>query len=629
MVTTKFWSSNKNSLTSVGIVGGVLAAVLVVSSAFLYLYAIRPGIELMADINSIKSDVAQLQTATISRDLVAVEKLLAVTESDLKTLRQSRDTKFAWARDFGPTKEYFSDTENFINAGLYAIDAGREAVNLVKPFADAAGFKVKEEDKPKETKLMDAFSTWISIMPKVAADSDVFLEKLSKVGDELANVNTSKYPQELNGIPLRATIEVAKNSLTQVNDYAPDIKTALQIIPGLMGVGTGEKRYMIIMQNDKEIRATGGFWTNYATFKLRNALLNSDFTSKDMYSIDFVLNKIDSYFTFPKVPPAYQKYLKVERMFTRDANISPDYPTSLDQFMYLYKIASRVAPAEIKAVDGIFTIDTNVISELLGVTGAVTVNGVTYDSNNVVLELEKIASLELREQAGRKGVLGQLMGRMLVNVFESDKNLWTVLIEKGVDLATRKHIQAYVFDPTAQALLEKYNFAGRIIEPVDGDYSYVVQTNLGGDKTNWFVKKSVDHNIAQENGKWTHTVKISYSYPQPSAEFGPFIKRFRDWIRVYAPKGSTLVGVTGSEDGSQTAEERNKTYFTGYIELGPTETKEVTYKYTLPDGLVKNGVYTLYLQKQSGITSEVHTITVNGKADKIELIRDVKYSKKI
>src|SRR3990172_10867844 len=156
----------------------------------------------------------------------------------------------------------------------------------------------------------------------------------------------------------------------------------------ILAVGTPVKRYMIIMQNDKEIRPTGGFMTNYATFKIANGLLDSDFTSKDMYSVDLTLDLIDATYDFPDPPAAYTKYLLVERWYARDMNYSPDFVTSMDQFLRLYNMAGRIDPVEIKPVDGIFAIDTQVISELLEVTGPVTVNGITYTKDNVVLELE-------------------------------------------------------------------------------------------------------------------------------------------------------------------------------------------------------------------------------------------------
>jgi len=109
------------------------------------------------------------------------------------------------------------------------------------------------------------------------------------------------------------------------------------------------------MQNDKEIRPTGGFMTNYATFKMTNGLLDSDFTSKDMYSIDLELDKIDSYTDFPDPPAPYGDLLKVERWYARDMNFSPDFVTSMDQFMTYYNMAGRInGYVEIKPVDWYF-----------------------------------------------------------------------------------------------------------------------------------------------------------------------------------------------------------------------------------------------------------------------------------
>src|SRR3989344_4770103 len=517
---------------------------------------------------------------------------------------------------------YYQDSDHFINAGNHSIEAIREAVELMKPFADAAGLKVSEEQEVQTVGLADAFASWIAVMPQIAYDMDKVLVKLEDVGKELSQVDASKYPEKIRGTPVRSTIENTQKLLTKLSDYAPDIKNALTIIPGLLGVSTGEQRYMIIMQNDKELRPTGGFWTNYATFKVNNALLSSDFSSKDMYSVDLTLDAIDAYYTFGAPPFPYGKYLKVERWYARDANTSPDLPTSVDNFMKSYNLAMRIDPLEIKPVRGIVTIDTQVIKELLEITGPATVNGVTYNSENVILELETIASLALKEQQGRKRVLGDLMERMLVNVFESEKGLWSQLLEKGVDLANRKHITAYSIDPEAQALLEKYNFAGRIVDPVEGDYTFLASTNLGGDKRNWFVSKEVDHSLSKENGKWVRTVMVKFSYPEPAAEYGAFVKRFKDWLRVYTPLGSELISVDGSEDGSGSESERNKTYFWGYVELGPGESKEMTFKYVLPDNVVKENVYNLYLQKQAGVREETHRITINGKTESVDLKTD-------
>ncbi|MFC1756065.1 DUF4012 domain-containing protein [Patescibacteria group bacterium] len=626
----------KGFLKGLGVTGVVLLAVGSILALVIYLFIVSPAISLISHTNKLKADFSEISETLADRDLVELEKVLQNTETDLDGLRAARESKFGWAKDLKMFKinEFYQDSDRFINAGHLGIEALREASRIVTPFADAAGLRISEEEEAQtaesEEGLMEAFQSWVSLMPQVAEDMDGVLEILSQIGEELAPVETSKYPESIRGVPIRDNVEFAKNSLVNAKDFGPDIKKALTIVPGLLGVDSlAAKRYMVIMQNDKEIRPTGGFWTNYATFKIKEGLLQSDFTSKDFYSIDYAIDVIDAYYDFPDAPPAYAKYLKVERWYARDTNSSPDLPTSIDNFMFYYDLGMRYAPAEIKPVDGIITIDTKVIEEMLEVTGPVTVNGLTYDSSNVVLELERIASLSQREQINRKGVLGDLMEEMLVNVFESEVSAWSKLIDKAVDLAMRKHIQGYVFDEEAQALLEKYDFAGTITDPVEGDYSYVVQTNLGGDKTNWFVDKMVDHKIEKEGDRWVRTVKITYTYEQPGEEYGPFIKRFKDWVRVYAPFNSELMSIDGSEDETGTGEEKNKTYYHAYIELGPGEKKELTFKYYLPDEVVKDGKYTLLIQKQPGIDKEVHVVSVGSETKTIELEKDYTFYTKL
>lgn len=634
MNNSQFWSTGANSYQpgSVGYVnskktngkvvkslgiGGVVLFVIVGALAVLaYFYLVKPGIALYSAANIIKNDSASIGEAIRNRDLVALESSLNKTEGNLKSLRQQREASFGWAKEtkLFRINEYYSDSERFINAGFYAIEALREAQKVVLPFADAAGLKVSPEQQlPEQEGLMEAFQSWISIMPEVAGQMDGVIEKVSKIGEELEPIDVEKYPESFRGVPIRENISFIKDRLSKADDYAPDLKEALTIIPKILAVGTPVKRYMIIMQNDKEIRPTGGFMTNYATFKIANGLLDSDFTSKDMYSVDLTLDYIDATYDFPDPPAAYRKYLLVERWYARDMNYSPDFVTSMDQFLIFYNMAGRIDPVEVKPVDGIFAIDTQVISELLDVTGPVTVNGVTYTKDNVVLELERIASLALKEQSGRKRVLGYLMQAMLTNVFESDKNLWPKLIEKAISLASRRHVQAYVFDPQAQALIDKYDIGGRIKQETKGDYSMVVSTNLGGDKTNWFVSKTINHKIEKIEDKWLRTVNIVYKYDNPDGEYAPFIKQFKDWVRVYAPVGSQFVSVDGSEDGTMTDQENNRVWYSGYITLQPGETKEITFRYNIPANLVGEKEYNLYVQKQAGVNGEKYTVNYGAK----------------
>jgi hypothetical protein len=646
MTSSKFWGSKPNKKlgfsfdtqflkslpwAKIGILVLVITLVFGGTGTALYVFVAKPFLKVIESTNVLKEDANAIGQAILQRDLVTLDKVLAKTENDLKAWQAERDANIGWAKNikFYKINEFYSDSDQFILAGQYSIDAIREAETVVRPFASAAGLKISEEQEtPSTDGLMEAFQSWVTLMPTVSGQMDTVIERVDKIGTVLEKVDVSKYPEEFRGTQIRSRIDFVKNSLSKASDYGPDIKKALTVFPRLLAVDTNPKRYMLIMQNDKEIRPTGGFMTNYATFKVNDGLLDSDFTSKDMYSIDVTLDIIDKTYDFPDPPVPYGKYLKVERWYARDMNYSPDFPSSMDQLLTFYNMAGRLNPYEIKPVDGIISMDTRVIQELLEVTGPVTVNGITYTSENVVLELEKIASLALKEQANRKRVLGYLMNAMLKNIFEStDKEMWTKLIDKGVSLALRKHLQAYIIgDSEAQALLDKYGFGGRIIESVEGDYAMAVSTNLGGDKTNWFTSKVVEHTLSKEGDRWLKTVKLTYSYTPPEGEFQLFASRFKDWVRLYTPTGTQFVGVEGTEDGSLTADERGKTWYSGYIELGPGEKKEMTFKYYLPNDMIKGNKYVLTLQKQAGIDREVHIVRTPKGTKEVDLFMDTMLS---
>ncbi|GIW69616.1 MAG: hypothetical protein KatS3mg101_0363 [Patescibacteria group bacterium] len=64
----------------------------------------------------------------------------------------------------------------------------------------------------------------------------------------------------------------------------------------------------------------------------------------------------------------------------------------------------------------------------------------------------------------------------------------------------------------------------------------VVSTNLGGDKTNWFVTKVVNHKLEKSGDKWLRTVNIVYTYNQPAGEFAPLyqaVQRLGQGLRSY------------------------------------------------------------------------------------------------
>ena len=93
---------------------------------------------------------------------------------------------------------------------------------------------------------------------------------------------------------------------------------------------------------------------------------------------------------------------------------------------------------------------------------------------------------------------------------------------------------------------------GRITE-FEGDYLHINDTNLAGAKSNMFVQHFVTQDIeVASDGTVLKTITIDYKNPSPysdcNLESGGLCLNglLRNWLRVYVPKGSTLVEFTGA-----------------------------------------------------------------------------------
>ena len=113
----------------------------------------------------------------------------------------------------------------------------------------------------------------------------------------------------------------------------------------------------------------------------------------------------------------------------------------------------------------------------------------------------------------------------------------------------------------------------------------------------------------------TKTVVITYNNPQGTSvtiESGRKLNGlFRDWVRVYVPKGSKLIEAKGYETGQATGEDLEKTVFEGFFTLAPLNTKTITLKYTLPFKM--KSPYKMLIQKQAGTKDFVYNTKINGR----------------
>jgi len=551
----------------------------------------------------------ELKTAFAKNDIDLLNKEFNEFSSKYDDFKKSARTVY-WA-GFIP---YIADFRNGVEAGEYLVKAGKESITAITPYADLIGFKKGQSsfvDKSAEDRLQTAILTLDKMLVKV----DPISEDIKQAEIRIAKINPNRYPKKIGKTFVRERIVNIKEQFEGMASLFVEAKPLVKQLPELFG-SDKEKTYLLLFQNDKELRATGGFLTAYAVFKVRNGKMTIQ-RSKDIYTLD------DSISNHPSAPKEITTYHKnVSRFYIRDSNLSPDLPASIEIFNSLYKNSGEKVD-----YDGIITIDTNVLVDMLTIFGDTEARGIRFsaqidkrcDCPQVIYALLNDIDRPVGYiKEDRKGILGDLMYQLFYKAIGfSPSKYWGTLIEEMFKNLQEKHIQTYFVDKDLQKSVENLNFAGKI-RNYDGDFLHVNNVNFAGAKSNLFVEKSVVSKTEISGGKITREVKIEFRNPYPASDCN--LERgglclnatLRNWIRFYVPEGAELISFVGSKKKTQTYDELGKTVFEGYIEVTPLGKAEAIVKYSLPANIdAKN--YKLLVQKQAGTYEDKLKVTVGNK----------------
>jgi hypothetical protein len=373
----------------------------------------------------------------------------------------------------------------------------------------------------------------------------------------------------------------------------------LQLAPYLAGQ-ISDGRFLLILQNNDELRPTGGFIGNYGLLELRDGqVINLE--THDSYHLDM---PAQDYFK-PAPPAELNKYLGVRQWFLRDANWSPDFPTTARQVRYFYQEQTKaIAKATTtERIDGVIAITPAIVEDLLGLVGPITVEDQTYDQQNFVELLQYRVEMSYDNYGvtswNRKAVINDVIRELEKRLLALPASRWTEVARIITKNLERKNILLYSDNQAVQQWLVQQNWAGQA-RSFDGDYLWVIDANLAAFKTDAVVDKQINYRLYQSGGQWLAELRLNYKH---NGGFDWRTTRYQTYTRVYAPLGSQLISQTGYKDVATTTQELGKTVFGGFIVVEPKKTKEIKLVYRLPDSVTKlleQGRYELLLQKQPG-----------------------------
>lgn len=407
----------------------------------------------------------------------------------------------------------------------------------------------------------------------------------------------SSYNEQFNA--LEATLAKVSLALEKTISLA-------SILPVLSGYPE-TANYLVILQNNHELRPTGGFIGSYGILEI-NAGDISRLEVNDIYHLDMPASLNTSFNVSP--PESLKKYLGIDRWFMRDSNWSPDWPSSAKNIQWFYKEELLAADREYDLIDfsGVVGIIPEFITDLLYIVGPINIDNQIYDSDNFIEVLQYEVEMAFREDGisewDRKSVIGDILQELKNKLFNLPSDRWPELVEIFNKNIQQKNILVYLNDDYSRKISANLNWSGEIRENIY-DYLMVVDANLAALKTDRVVDKKIKYYLEQEGQKFKARVEINY---ENNGWFDWQTTRYRVFTRVYTPYNSVLKSSFGSLEEVGVYLEKNiyypKTYFSSFLSVEPGDNKTLIFEYYLPDDIadkiIKNKSYSLILQKQPG-----------------------------
>ena len=446
-----------------------------------------------------------------------------------------------------------------------------------------------------------------------SADKVLFLQSIYEAEPELNGLKANLDLAVINldkihriGVlwPLYSQISDIKTELNQTAVLMDRLSPVIKLLPALAGY-PNNSRFLLILQNNDELRATGGFIGVYGILESKGGEIVS-LKSDDSYHLDMPASLTGEWKLEPPAP--VKKYLKVEKWYLRDANWSPDWPTSARKIDEVFKGESQAIKQDVAPFTGIVAITPDLVADLIRLVGPITVKDATYSADNFQPLLQYNVEIAYKDQNisswDRKDIINELTSQLKNRLFNLPSNRWAELFKILDHNLTAKNIQIYFPNDSWEDLARTLGASGEV-KKTTGDYLLAVDSNLAAFKSDVVVKKNLSYTLTENNDGLSAVVRLNYRH---EGGFDWRTTRYRSYTRIYAPLGSRFISLNGVDQATadiSTTDDTtfDKTDFGFFFTVEPGSSREISLSYQLPESILdqlRSKDYNLLVQKQAG-----------------------------
>lgn len=368
--------------------------------------------------------------------------------------------------------------------------------------------------------------------------------------------------------------------------------------------GEGKKTYAVLLQNNLEIRATGGFLQSLALVTFDKGLL-IDTQVLSTYDIDTKLPGAVN------APLEIQQFLGEKNWYIRDGNWDPDFPLTAQRISWFIKESLK------KQVDGVIALNYASIQDLLGALGPMDLPAYseTLTKDNLLERVEFHSDAEfIRTNSQEKDysqlVFTQLLQHMKTNSAENLGKIPEALYQS----LTHKNVLLSFTDEKNQTVVQKMGWSGEVVSPTCPqrfpqtncivDSFYQVETNVGLNRVNGYIHRKISERVDFSGDVVKHV--RTFTIENTAQSEGWPLGTYKAYIRFISgkntnPKELTINGKKLDAGAALIYLEKNKKIVGFPLEV--PKGASVTVQYTYETEKLSNEPFSFLFfdQKQPGI----------------------------
>lgn len=496
----------------------------------------QKGMSLYQDLTvlreSARGSISTMDIDTLKTPLVDLDKSLSEFESEALPL-------LGLAPSLGWVPTYGGDIANapaLIELADRLVDASIASLEAAKPLLEEVNSPQSSLDPPALTALL------VDAQPELLEAQEEFDQAL----EARERIEAGILSPRLQGLLSEL------DPLLGLMDDGLSLSTTL---PSVLGAdGNGPKTYLLLVQNEDELRPTGGFITSVG----RLVIDNGEIVSLVFESVD---SREDWTRPYPSAPWQLQEYMNADVLILRDSNWFTDFPTSALWAKYLYGY-DHPGP-----VDGVIAFDQQFLVMLLGILGPLEVEGAPQPiTSDNVIEYMRTAKAPPEDEPVpadwyRKGFIEEIADALLHELIDGKTRDWRGLVLILNRALKERHLLLQFDDPQVTSLLVRNDW-DNAVRPLEGDFLMTTDTNIGFNKTSALMEVSLSYSVdlsdlsaprgalvmTHENNSNSDVPCIQWGYKEvEGVEWYPMDRCYWTYLRVYKQAGVELVDASPHE----------------------------------------------------------------------------------